>query len=404
MPEYVEVHAELIKHPKMERLRRILKTPAVHLQGHLTALWQWAMRYAPNGDLSHCDAVDIASAALWEGDEEVFVSALIECRQSGKHGFLERTPTGKLIIHDWHQYGGKILINRFCDKYRKNNKGCKPTDAEIRDAGLIPSEMWGNPLEISGKEALSETFQTFPTESTGKGPVSEDFQRSVAQRSVTEPIVAQQQRSVAHADTREALPSESVPVPGPPRAAAAATEKEDLVQGVSEPPGEFVRRVLALKPEAWKSLLSSRWETEFKAGRARAEWPFKARILRDLLSGAEPEPEALNKAPPPPKRVQVDIPFPGNWFPDLDTETSQRWCKLAYRKLQSEDPSIRPDDDRVRQEALTLIKAGATLTPKPSHASVTETVPITRGPESAGRILSRVLPNRKAGIGENARD
>lgn len=80
--------------------------------GHLHCLWWWALDYAEDGDLSVFDAEDIADAAMWDGDPQAFVDALIACGPSGRAGFVERTPDGGLRLHDWEEYAGRLIASR----------------------------------------------------------------------------------------------------------------------------------------------------------------------------------------------------------------------------------------------------------------------------------------------------
>src|SRR5690606_21973542 len=80
--------------------------------GHLHLLWHWCLSYAEDGDLSAYDAADIAEAVMWDGDPDQFIEALINCGPAGKAGFLERDAQGRLLVHDWHEYAGKLLEKR----------------------------------------------------------------------------------------------------------------------------------------------------------------------------------------------------------------------------------------------------------------------------------------------------
>ena len=99
---WIPSHQELRNHPKLKRAARIANVPAPTMIGHLHLLWWWALDHAPDGDLSRYDEWDIADAAMWEGDAEVFLMALKDCGPKGSAGFVadER-------LHDWDEYGGK---------------------------------------------------------------------------------------------------------------------------------------------------------------------------------------------------------------------------------------------------------------------------------------------------------
>ena len=108
---YIESHQELARHPKVKRFARMLKISLPAAIGHLHFLWWWAMDYAQDGDLTRFDAFDIADAAAWEGDEEEFIDALLNCGVGGASGFVDSDAEGKWL-HDWDQYGGKLLASR----------------------------------------------------------------------------------------------------------------------------------------------------------------------------------------------------------------------------------------------------------------------------------------------------
>ena len=83
-----ESHQELRDHPKTKRMARRLGISVPAAIGHLHCLWWWAMDYAPDGDISDYDAEDIADAAMWDGDAEQFLQALIDCGPGASHGFI----------------------------------------------------------------------------------------------------------------------------------------------------------------------------------------------------------------------------------------------------------------------------------------------------------------------------
>ena len=110
---WIESHQGLAKHPKTLKLSRLLKVHIAQAVGHLHFFWWWALDYAQDGDLSKCDVEDIAVAANWPGDAEEFVSAMCDA------GFLDRDESGKLSIHDWYEYAGRLIEKRAEDAERK---------------------------------------------------------------------------------------------------------------------------------------------------------------------------------------------------------------------------------------------------------------------------------------------
>lgn len=120
---WIELHQELPGHPKTKRVARLLNIPIAHAVGHLTCLWLWCLSYAKDGDLSAYTAEDIADAAGWGGDPDAFVGALAEAPED-RHGFIEAIGDA-LHVHDWHQYGGKLL-----EKKQRNAERMKAARAD----------------------------------------------------------------------------------------------------------------------------------------------------------------------------------------------------------------------------------------------------------------------------------
>lgn len=96
---WIESHQELGQHPKTKRFARILKISLPSAVGHLHFLWWWALDYAEDGDLYAYDAFDIEDAAMWEGDPEEFVQALLKC------GYIEQAGD-RYRLADWQ--GGRV--------------------------------------------------------------------------------------------------------------------------------------------------------------------------------------------------------------------------------------------------------------------------------------------------------
>lgn len=120
---WIESHQQLLRHPKTARLARLLGVSVPTAIGHLHCFWWWAMDYAPDGDLSHADELDIATAAMWEGDERTFFEAL------ERAGFIDLDP---VRIHDWDDYGGKL--NRKRAAHAERMKQARAAHDPDRDA------------------------------------------------------------------------------------------------------------------------------------------------------------------------------------------------------------------------------------------------------------------------------
>lgn len=112
---WIESHQEILQHPKTRKLAYSLDISVPTAIGHLHCLWWWAMSYAKDGDLAQFDDVDIAIGAQWMGDPETFVKALVTVGFLDLHTVDEHCKS----IHDWNQYGGKLLAKREADADRK---------------------------------------------------------------------------------------------------------------------------------------------------------------------------------------------------------------------------------------------------------------------------------------------
>lgn len=119
MGTWIEAHQALGRHPKLLRLAHLLGCNPPQAVGHLMYLWWWAVDYAADGDLTGYPAEMIARICHWDGDPEAFIRALLECgRTPNSPGFLEQDEEGRLLIHDWHDYAGRLLQRRERDKAR----------------------------------------------------------------------------------------------------------------------------------------------------------------------------------------------------------------------------------------------------------------------------------------------
>lgn len=123
---WIKSHEELALHAKTKKAARMLAIGIPQLIGHLNLLWWWTMNNAPSGDLSFASPEDIADGAMWEGDAQVFVDALVGCSVTGGAGFLDQTDNG-LFVHDWAQHGGTTIQTQKANaqkqkRYREKQK------------------------------------------------------------------------------------------------------------------------------------------------------------------------------------------------------------------------------------------------------------------------------------------
>jgi len=132
---WLKSHSELRDHPKAKKAARALGIPVPQLIGHLHYLWWWAASYAPDGNLSDFATGDIADGAGWEGDPEIFVTALLESGMGTKKGFLEYDENDELIIHDWDQHGGRDI--EFQKAHAESQRRCRERQKQAKGESVI---------------------------------------------------------------------------------------------------------------------------------------------------------------------------------------------------------------------------------------------------------------------------
>lgn len=92
-------------HPKIKRLKKKLGADGVL---GLYNLWCFCIEYRKDGKLSGMDPLDISEAADYPGDENAFVSMLVDLRLLDADG-------GMYSVHDWNEYNFSKESNRRCD-------------------------------------------------------------------------------------------------------------------------------------------------------------------------------------------------------------------------------------------------------------------------------------------------
>lgn len=169
---WIESHTTLRGHPKLEALADLLGISEPQAVGHLHYLWWWCLDYADDGDLTRKSARTIARGAQWTGDPQAFIEALLNCGDECEAGFLERTEDGRILVHDWEDYAGKIINRRAANARRKAEarKAQAPTAAPVPPDGGEVSQ--GRHADVTGTsrgraEDVSRTSgATGPTDMT----------------------------------------------------------------------------------------------------------------------------------------------------------------------------------------------------------------------------------------------
>ena len=116
MSAWIESHQSLRDHPKKDQLTELLWDPMTQADvadfatiGLLHCLWYWATDFAQDGDLSRFTDRQIAKGCRYSGDGAHLRAAL------KASGFLDADD----VLHDWHEYAGKLIQKRAEDRARK---------------------------------------------------------------------------------------------------------------------------------------------------------------------------------------------------------------------------------------------------------------------------------------------
>lgn len=128
--------------PKLNRLARHLAVNKAQAAGHLALLWSWALRHAPDGDLSKYDIEDIEDAVSWSGERGAFLQACATAKlvdvipndQNVNQGSECNTvPNDKYVIHNWMSRGGSYAESQRKQLSRKRNQPCNNLSGTVRD-------------------------------------------------------------------------------------------------------------------------------------------------------------------------------------------------------------------------------------------------------------------------------
>ena len=118
---WIESHQSLRSHPKVKKAARLAGVNEFEMIGRLHCLWWWALDYAPDGDITNYTDDDIEDAVGWTGERGLFANALVNCGFNGHGGLIDVTRDSR-VIHDWHEYGGRLLEKREANKERMREK------------------------------------------------------------------------------------------------------------------------------------------------------------------------------------------------------------------------------------------------------------------------------------------
>jgi len=215
---WLPVDVNLYQNHKTARLARALGCPRVHVIGHIVCLWSWASVHAPDGNLAHLDAEDVAVAAEWEDDLGTFLPALM------KAGFMDENMT----LHDWEEHQGQEFRKRLAEadkKRRQRDKRGTETGQEGDRDGTRDDDRTGQDRtgEEEGPHALvslavgeiesestTAAYQTVVTDGLTRGLSAEQIETTILELADWWPANRKKRRE-AHRTLRVWLSRKSPP-------------------------------------------------------------------------------------------------------------------------------------------------------------------------------------------------
>lgn len=309
---WIESHQELGRHPKTRRLARMLGISLPAAVGHLHYLWWWAMDFAEDGDLSGYDSYEIAEAAMWEGDPDEIVDALVHAR------FLDRTGDGGLVLHDWDEYAGRLIERRARDRERKRRE--RAAKRASRDARDVRETSAGHPRDIRETSCATVPYQD----------------HNLTSGSIDNALGTRKEIATTADDT----PTASGFQP--------ATATDVMIADDSITPAAFFERLWGVYPPTIDDLLSSYadklhpsavkwaiWEARL-AGQRRASYlraildRLVAQGLTTAAAAQAYEERRQRERDRPPKAASMDGAPNAGAYREIDRETVDRYAALIY--------------------------------------------------------------------------
>jgi len=163
MSEWIKLHAAVFSHPKTLRMAKRLQIAPAAVAGHLSALWCWALEYAPDGDLARFDAEELEIAAGWQGEDGAFLAAAVAA------GYLD--DAAGYAIHDWESWGGRLAERRQHERERQATRRAQagvaasssaPPDAPSSAPRRAPSSAPRAPARALADDGFEAFWTAYP--------------------------------------------------------------------------------------------------------------------------------------------------------------------------------------------------------------------------------------------------
>jgi hypothetical protein len=156
--DWVPVSPDLPDDPKILLLQAEMKWSNMQTWSSVVLVWFWAFRFEPDGDVTDLGANDIALCQVLRISKKQAGVARRFFETMRKVGLIEQTTDDRLIIYEWDQRVGKMLIAKEHarmrqQRQRERNANVTRTSRDCH-AGeeTTREEMTGDEMKREGEE------------------------------------------------------------------------------------------------------------------------------------------------------------------------------------------------------------------------------------------------------------
>lgn len=140
---------------KFKKLRRKLNESRRGTIGLLEGLWIETARNSPTGDIGRFTNEEIAIMVDWDGDPDILVDAMVECR------WLDVCATHRLVVHDWADHCPTYVKGGLA---RQKRSIAIATTSEVQPIGTTSNESASSSEVLSTKPSQAKPIQAKPSE------------------------------------------------------------------------------------------------------------------------------------------------------------------------------------------------------------------------------------------------
>lgn len=173
---------DTMHHPKTLDLKSRLNIPIGFACGILESMWQWASKYAPQGDIGRFPNEAFATAIEWPGDANRLFDALEQA------GWIDADAKCRYVIHDWPDHctdGVHLFLARRVLFFANGQmpKLTRLSKSERREIATRYKQAHGMRTDSASKRTTTtptttstttSTSTTTPTERGGAGGIAQN--------------------------------------------------------------------------------------------------------------------------------------------------------------------------------------------------------------------------------------